>query len=182
MKLLNPGGNNKKFIGTVVSLAFTLLVVWIFVMATMNNNTSTSSLSPADQMRLDSLRTALGRTGAAAAHTSASPNLFYNALPAFLFLLLLLGGVWLWNRRKEKPSDQQLFSVVGEQQLAPGQTIKIIAFQNEYWVIGVTGNNMTLLSRIDKEEWSPPGPASNDFKPPSYSFSSIFSGIQKMRS
>lgn len=177
MKLRTPGSNNKKFVGTVVSLAFTLLVVWIFVMATMNNN-STSSLSPADQMRMDSLRTVLGRT--AAAHNSANPNLFYNALPAFLFLLLLLGGVWLWNRRKDKPSDQQLFSVVGEQQLAPGQTIKIVAFQNEYWVLGISGNNMTLLSRLSKDEWSPPDV--RDFNPVSNSFSNIFSGIQKMRS
>ncbi len=178
MKLRTPGSNNKKFVGTVISLAFTLLVVWIFVMATMNNN-STSSLSPGDQMRMDSLRTVLGRSGAAA-HSSANPNLFYNALPAFLFLLLLLGGVWLWNRRREKPGDQQLFLVVGEQQLAPGQTIKIIAFQNEYWVIGITGSNMTLLSRLNKDEWSPPDP--KDLNSFSNSFSNIFSGIQKMRS
>jgi len=179
MKLRAPGSNNKKFIGTVISLAFTLLVVWIFVMATMNNDNSTTSLNAADQMRLDSLRTVLGRSGAAI-HSSANPNLFYNALPAFLFLLLLLGGVWLWNRRREKPGNQQLFSVVGEQQLAPGQTIKIIAFQNEYWVIGVAGNNMTLLSRLNKDEWSPPDP--KDLSSISNSFSNIFSGIQKMRS
>jgi len=177
MKLLSPGGNNKKFIGTVISLAFTLLVVWIFVMATMNNDTTTS-LNTADQMRLDSLRTVLGRTSAAA-QSSSSPNLFYNALPAFLFFVLLLGALWIWNRRKAKPGDQ-LFNVVGEQQIAPGQTIKIISFQEEYWVIGVAGNNMTLLSRLSKDEWSPPGPQ-NESSPPG-SFSSIFSSIQKMRS
>ncbi len=177
MKLRNPGGNNKKFIGTVISLAFTLLVVWIFVMATMNNDTTTS-LNAADQLRMDSLRMVLGRTSVAA-QSSSSPNLFYNALPAFLFLVLLLGALWVWNRRKAKPGDQ-LFNVVGEQQIAPGQTIKIISFQEEYWVIGVTGSNMTLLSKLKKDEWLPPGPQNGS--PPSSSFSRIFSGIQKMRS
>lgn len=177
MKLLARGGGNKKFIGTVISLAFTLLVVWIFVIATMNND-STTSLSASDQTRLDSLRTVLGQTGAAA-HTNSSPNLLYNALPAFLFLLLLLGGLWWWNRRKAKPGEQ-LFSIIGEQQLAPGQTIKIIAFQDEYWVIGITGNNMTLLSKMNKEEWSPPDSQTTNM--PAGSFSNIFSGIQKMRS
>ncbi len=178
MKFQIPAGGNRKFIGTVISLAFTLLVVWIFVMATMSNN-SPAPLNPADQMRLDSLRTALGRT-APAIHHNAAPNLFYNAIPAFLVLMLMLGALWYWNKRRAKPHHDHLFTVMGEQQLAPGQTIKIIAFNDEYWVIGLTGNNMTLLSKLSKEEWTPPG--NGKASPPDSAFSRLFPAIQKMRS
>ena len=147
--------NTKRFFNVVVALGFTLLVIWIYVISQTDDSSPNENLSPEQQVSLDSLRNALGRTAKQPSQRE-SDGLLDNAIPTFLILGGGLLVLWFWSRRQPGSNTKTLFTVKGEQQLAPGQTLKVIELNDEYWVLGVTSESINLLDKVPRDKWDLP--------------------------
>lgn len=168
--------DTKRFFNVVVALGFTLLVVWLFVISQTGPQPQ-EVVTPQQQEKLDSLRKALG-TEARPISQDESPDLFDNAITTFILLAGGLAVLWFWSRRQGGTTGNggQLFKQVGQQDLGPGQSIKVIEMQDSYWILGVTNNGINLLDKMDKEEWDPDLVAATDNKP---SFSNLLNQFRK---
>lgn len=151
--------STRRFINFVIALAFALLVVWVFVMSRTDmsgRSGDSEEVTVEQQQRLDSLRKALGKDVVPAEKSQQNDESSWlgRVFPVLIFFAIVLAGLWWWSR-KSSESDSELFKEVAQQQIAPGQTIKIMEFNGKYWVLGVTGQNINLLQIMEKEEWSP---------------------------
>jgi len=169
MKKWGMPTDTKRFFNVVVGLGFTLLVIWIFVISQTDDSGPNENLTAEQQVSLDSLRNALGRDPEVPPKRE-SDGLFDNAITTFI----LLGGglliLWFWSRRQPGSTTRTLFTEVGTQQLAPGQTLKVIEINNEYWVLGVTSDNINLLDKIPRDNWDlPPDDSGGTGRPQSFS-------------
>lgn len=169
MKKWGMPTNTKRFFNVVVGLGFTLLVIWIFVISQTDNSGPNKGLTAEQQVSLDSLRNALGRSPESVSKRD-DEGLLDNAIITFI----LLGGgllvLWIWSRRQPESNVRTLFTEVGEQQLAPGQTLKVIEINDEYWVLGVTSDNINLLEKMPRENWDlPPAHSTATGSPKSFS-------------
>ena len=185
-------GDPKKFIKLVVSVSLGLLVLWVFVMA-QTERSGQEPVAAEEQYRLDSLRQALGTEGQQPTQqTSEGRGMFFNAFTTFLVLVGLIGVLWWWFSRKSESAGLSsvntgsgtVANVVATQQIGVGQEIKIIEINDEYWVLGTSGQSVNLLHRYKKSEWNRP----EDFTPPAAnksesdsSFSRILSSLQQKK-
>lgn len=180
-------GDPKKFLKLVLAISFGLLVLWVFVMA-QTERSERQAVSVEDQQRLDSLRQALGtEEGERPVQQTDSQGMFFNALTTFLILGGLGLAFWWWYSRKLTGNQSTggvgsgpIAKVVGSQQIGMGQEIKVIEINDEYWVLGISSQSVSLLHRYQKSEWKAADsfPSAGTEKQDS-SFSKILSSLQQ---
>jgi flagellar biogenesis protein FliO len=144
--------NTKRYFNLVVALGATLLVIWVFVMSqTQTSGPDYEEYTPEQQARVDSLRQALGRD-VSIQQNDPNQNMWDN----MLWVIIILGGglavLWWWNRGNTE-TKELTFTVVGQFDLGPGQSLKIVDMGDEFWVLGVTSNSVNLLEKWTAEQW-----------------------------
>lgn len=150
----------KQILKFVLGFAAVMLVLWLVMVSQMDFDSTGSASTPEEQMRADSLRSAITQNDGVpqsqrASSEEESPNIFFNALTTFLFLITILGLVWIWSRSKSNSPDRsaQMFKEIGGQHLGQGAQLKVIEINNEIWVMGVSDGSLSLLHRYDKDNW-----------------------------
>lgn len=81
-----------------------------------------------------------------------------DVLPTLLVMVVLVGGLWFWVRRKTSPSqsasdDEDFYTVLGRGELFPGQQIALLRVGGEYLLVGGGPQGPQLLRRYTREEW-----------------------------
>lgn len=172
-----PVGDPKKIVKYALAIGAGLLVLWIFVLA--QTDSRDRSFSVEEQQRIDSLRVALGRDIQPIQESERT-----RMLPNAITTILILGGTilvfWFYFQKKSPPSSPSnpVFNVLSRQSLPGGQEIQVIEINDEYWVLGITHQQVNLLHRYKKEEWDlivKDEMTDNDTK----SFASLLSNFQK---
>lgn len=164
----------KQILKFVLGFAAVMLVLWLVMVSQMDFDSTGSASTPEEQMRADSLRSAISQNDGVpqsqrASSEEESPNIFFNALTTFLFLITILGLVWIWSRTKGSAPvpTTDMFKEIGGQNLGQGSQLKVIEINNEIWVMGVSDGAVSLLHRYDKEDWAgdiePPEPIESNF-------------------
>ena len=103
----------KQILKFVLGFAAVMLVLWLVMVSQMDFDSTGSASTPEEQMRADSLRSAITQNDGVpqsqrASSEEESPNIFFNALTTFLFLITILGLVWIWSRSKSNlPTDRR---------------------------------------------------------------------------
>jgi flagellar biogenesis protein FliO len=158
--LSGSNADPKQILKFVLGFAAVMLVLWLLMVSQMDFQGTCSASTPEEQMRADSLRSAITQTdGVPRSRSNASeddsPNIFFNALTTFLILITILGLVWVWTKSKggtvKKSPD--LFQEIAGQNLGQGSQLKVIEINNEVWVMGVSDGSVNLLHRYGKDEW-----------------------------
>jgi len=162
--------NTKKFFNVIVALGFTLLVIWIFVIS-QTESSHNPQLTPQQQIKIDSLRKALGRTDTTQVETR-DDSILDNATVVFILLGGALIAVWFWSRRQTGGSQDSLFTHIAQQDISTGQSIHVIEINNMYWFLGVTSNSVNLLEKMPKNDWDGP-PLDTSSKPSDLPFTSM---------
>lgn len=163
-------GTSKSVVKPILILSAILLVLWIITLS-QSGDSNPQPISMEEQSRIgDSLRIRLGISENQTIEHK-SDNLFGNALPVFLILIFGIAGLWWWNQKKNPP-ENVISNVVAEQEIGPGQFIKVVSLGDEYLVIGVTPQSINLLKSVSKQDWNPSALVNQNQKP-----ASIFSQI-----
>ena len=144
--------SSSSIIKPIIILSAIILVLWMMTLG-QSDSQPIDTVTQVDQARLDSLRLLLGNSGITPT-PEQDKSLIDRALPVFIILALLLAVLWWWNS-KNKPKSNVLTNVVAEQEIGPGQFIKVISLGDDYLVLGVTPSNITLLKTISKTDWQP---------------------------
>lgn len=151
----------KKILKFVLGFAAVMLVLWLVMVSQMDFNGTGSASTPEEQMRADSLRSAITQTDGVpqsqnASSKEESPDIFFNALTTFLILITILGLVWIWSRSKGATPVRtaEMFKEIGVQNLGQGTQLKVIEINNEIWVMSIGEGSVSLLHRYDKDEWA----------------------------
>lgn len=148
----------------VLLFSVILLFIWLFLVSNME-------LSSSSQPKAESTETSLRTQGlksslldpeapentqeAEVSESEEAPNLFQNAFITFLVMMTVLGGVWMWARKKEKnPSKDQDTREIGGYKLDQNAQLKFVEINNEVWVIALSSGSVNLLHRVPKEEWT----------------------------
>ena len=159
--LSGSSADPKQILKFVLGFAAVMLVLWLVMVSQMDFDSTGSASTPEEQMRADSLRSAISQTdGVPRSQSDASeeesPNIFFNALTTFLVLITILGLVWVWSRSKGRPAERSasLFKEIDGQNLGLGSQLKVIEINNEVWVMGVSDGSVSLLHRYDKDDWA----------------------------
>lgn len=145
------GAKSNTVLKPVLLLSVILLLLWMFTLS-QTDHSEQETISTEQQARLDSLRVVLGTTESAPQRVE--DNLFGNAFPVFLILILAIGVIWWWNQKKQTP-ENVLTNVVAEQEIGPGQFIKVVSLGDDYLVLGVTSQQINLLKTVSKHDWNP---------------------------
>lgn len=145
------GSKSNTVLKPVLLLSAILLLLWMFTLS-QTDNSEQEPISTEQQARLDSLRVVLGTSESAPQRVE--DNLFGNAFPVFLILILAIAAIWWWNQKKQT-SESIITNVVAEQEIGPGQFIKVVSLGDEYLVLGVTSQQINLLKTISKHDWNP---------------------------
>lgn len=160
-KYLSAGSSDpKQILKFVLGFAAVMLVLWLVMVSQMDFNGTSSASTPEEQMRADSLRSAITQNDGAIQSQARqsreeSPDIFFNALTTFVILIVMLALVWLWSRtRGSSPqSASGIFREVGGQVLGQGAQLKVIEINDEIWVMGLSEGGVNLLHRYSKDEW-----------------------------
>lgn len=176
--LSSSSASPKSIMKAVISFSVVLLVIWLFMVSRMQlDNTGTTgarvqdsasqevpAVSVKDQLLKSNVSTAATETEAAGkelqsgseSRVSESPDVFQNALTTFIILVSILGGVWLYIRKKqpaEKAPELSVASELGTHDLGEGNHLKFLEINGEVWVMGVNSSAVNLIQKINKEEW-----------------------------
>ena len=170
-----PAGEPKKILGIVVSISVVLLVIWLFMVSRMEYRSS-SDTNTYSQERQDSVRVMMAENNPGQnPGDRESSRIFMNALTTFVVMIILLGLVWWWSRKKTGFSlTGKYFRDIGQHTVAPGNQLKILEVNDEIWILGISSGSIRLLHRYTKEEWKEP--VSSDPKAGDRSFYNMFSG------
>lgn len=163
-------GQSGNVLRPILILSAILLLLWFITMSQSGSDVNTV-VSVEDQVRIDSLRMIMGNTDVKDQALRDS-DFSGNALPVFLILAVLIGGLWWWSS-KNKPKANVITNVVAEQEIGPGQFIKVVSLGEDYLILGVTPQQINLLKTIPKAEWNLP------LEPLKMESSSIFSQFMK---
>jgi flagellar biogenesis protein FliO len=94
------------------------------------------------------------RTPSSNASLDEPPKVFQSAIVTFLVMVTLLGGIWVWSKRKSTSSEKpDIVADIGQHLLGQGVQLKIVEINNEIWVLGLSASSLTLLHRYSKNEW-----------------------------
>ncbi|MTI86476.1 MAG: hypothetical protein FH748_00755 [Balneolaceae bacterium] len=86
---------------------------------------------------------------------SEESDVFGNAVTTFFVMLTLLGGIWIWAKRKEKaPHTKGGLRELGGHVLGQGAQLKFVEINNEVWVLSITSDSVNLLQQIPRDEWT----------------------------
>jgi flagellar biogenesis protein FliO len=95
------------------------------------------------------------------AEKDSDSGMFGNAFVTFLFLIVLLAGIWYWSDRNNGRLEPGMNRILGTQTLGEGVSLKIIKINQEVWVLGVTSQSVKLLHRYNENEWNEEMPVQN---------------------
>lgn len=184
----------QKMLGYVLSISVCFLLIWLLVAIRID---SPSEAGTTDQTgRLDSLRISLNAiqdTPASGVKDQTQPlnsaekstgTGFVDLLPAVLILLTAIILLWIWKKRRSSVTEvnnslhNNLFEIVGRQEISPGQEMLAVKINNEFWVLNNGTNGLRLLQRYTDENWEGPDQQKsvNEKKP-----ETLFSNILKSR-
>jgi len=154
LKNLPVGDDPKKILKMILGLAAIFLVLWVFVLA-QSNQYDTSSSGTNGIVNTDSLNLSLTPQ---MRQTSAKQggSVFLHTLPVLLFLTVVIFLLWYWQKKGGADKKSDLFEVVGRQQLGVGQQIVVMFINEEYWVLAISGKEISLLEKYAKEDWKGP--------------------------
>lgn len=183
----------KKMLGYVLSLSVCFLLIWLLVAIRFDTPAETET---GDQTgRLDSLRISLNAgqsdTVGSAAEVPAQPEItrqnsgsrLGDMLPVFLILMTAILMLWVWKKKDAAGTQKasfhnDLFQIVGRQEVSSGQELLVVKMNNEFWVLGSGMNGLQLLHRYAPENWDGPVPQNKGEGKKSETF---FSSILKAR-
>lgn len=137
----------------VVGFSLILLVLWLVTMYQSDESIQTQTYSAEEQAKLDTLRRMLGREEIEMKE-GGEEGFFSKALVVFI---ILSGGIiiiWYLFKDKTAEANASFVTVIVEQEIGAGQWLKVVKYQHEYWVLGVTLQTVTLLKTLSEEEWS----------------------------
>lgn len=144
----------------VISISVVLLVLWLFLVSRMQLTDQRSEDRAIDRIeRNDSLRVAFrgeSQTNVPSDRSEGEqrPGLFFNAFTTFIVLISILAVVWIWARKRGVGMGSSgPFTLLEEQAVGQGATLRILELNGEIWVLGITSSNVNLLHRCSKEEW-----------------------------
>lgn len=145
----------QKILKIVLAFAAIMLVLWLIMISRMDFDGENDTADQITQNRTDSLRIALNKEDLNKPSTEQrSSNIFLNAFTTFIVLITILGLVWFWSRKKPATSQKTDLKEIGDHMLGQGAQLKIVEINEEIWVMGVTSNNVTLLHRYPRDEWT----------------------------
>ncbi|HKL18074.1 MAG TPA: flagellar biosynthetic protein FliO [Halalkalibaculum sp.] len=176
LNLSSASANPQKVLKIVISVSIVLLVMWLFMVSRMEFSSTAETGNPLTKQRVESIRASVEEPGTAkeiALQNEASSGIFMNAFTTFLVLITLLGGVWLWTRKKANSGPVKRNRNIGDHILGEGAQLKIIEINEEIWVLGVTSSTVNLLHTYPKSEWKEQVPQSEN-TPGSETFRKIF--------
>lgn len=152
----------------VLGFSVALLVMWLFMVSRMDTSTVVSQTNDTEvQERTIGLQQALRGTatedeeiaaGAAKEGEVAkkeSSHLFQNAFVTFLVMVVMLGGVWLWLKKRGdgNAANQKKSRELDAHALGENSQLKFLEINEEIWIIGMSENGINLLHRYPKSEW-----------------------------
>lgn len=175
LKKIASGSDPKKTLKVMLSLAATFLVLWVFVLA-QNGGVNSSDAASQGLVQVDSLNISLKPKTTMIPKQNAG-NLVAHTFPVLLILGVVVAGLWFWQKKSPDKKENDLFTVVDRQQLGVGQQIIVILINNEYWVLGSAGKDISLMHRYSREEWQSGEPVKQ--KAETSRFLKIFTENQK---
>ncbi len=153
----------KKVLSFVIGLATVFFVMWAYVLITSNLkkevpetvNVNKAELPEAVVSASDSSRSeAEVQLPAFQRRTKESGNSLPNVMPVLFLFLVVVTGFWLMKKgRKRMKGASEFMDVLGTQQLALNQQVSLVRINSEYWVLGHSNGNISLLQRYNEEEW-----------------------------
>lgn len=139
----------------VLSLAVIMLVLWMFLVSRMEVSEKSKTILQTTEQP-ENVKNALLQKEVASPQVQEeeSVNMFRKALPAFLTMMVILGGIWLWSVKKSKVSaTASQINEIESYVLGQGSQLKVVEINNEVWVLGMHQNSLNLLHRVPKSEW-----------------------------
>lgn len=165
--LSKSGKKPNSILKIVLGFSVALLVMWLFMVSRMDTSTLvTQKNDPEVQERTMGLQQALHGTSTEAEETAVtvkegevakkeSPQLFQNAFVTFMVIMVMLGGVWFWMKKKGDGSSakQKKTRELDAHTLGENSQLKFLEINEEIWIIGMSENGINLLHRYPKSEW-----------------------------
>lgn len=146
-------GQSSGALKPILILSAILLILWLITLSQSGNDSTPEAITTEQEARLDSLRSILGTQKKGEVQSQKDVNLFENAFPVFLLLMILIIGLWWWSR-KSQPQKSTQANVLQTIEIGPGQHIKAVQVGEEVLLLGVTVQSIQLLKSMKKEEWS----------------------------
>jgi flagellar biogenesis protein FliO len=166
----------------VISGSIGVLVFWVFLVSKMDLPSDKNSLLAFSNTgkRVVELRKITEETQSIKTKPEEIQGhqipMLQNAFTTFFVMVTILGGIWLWVRKKRKKVDHrdQTIKVITQHVIDSGTKLKIIEINNETWVLGITTNAVNLLHRYSKQDWHPSKASNFDSnEAPTNNFNSI---------
>lgn len=154
LKKLPVGDDPKKILKVILGLAATFLVLWVLVL-TQSNSSGAVSSGNNTLINSDSLSLSVSPQAKRASTSQSGGSIFLKALPVLLILAIIIVFVW-YSQKKGPKKSPDLFKIIGRQQLGVGQQIVVMYINEEYWVLAVSGKEISLLDKFSKDEWKGP--------------------------
>jgi flagellar biogenesis protein FliO len=167
--LSKSGKKPNSILKIVLGFSVALLVMWLFMVSRMDTGSVVSqSNEPEVQERTLGLQQSLRSTPAEEMETEnqspenngevakkESPALFQNAFVTFMVMVVMLGGVWLWLKKRGdgNPVNQKKNRELDTHALGENSQLKFLEINEEIWIIGMSENGINLLHRYPKSEW-----------------------------
>lgn len=167
--------NPRKMLGYVLSISVCFLLIWLLVAIRFESPTEPESTDQTN--RLDSLRISLNsapdtnnhaagmmdqtQSPITGEHKSVGTGIG-NLFPAVLILFIAIILLWMWKKhgattqQSNTSLPEDLFEIIGRQEISSGQEIIAVKINNEFWVLGNGVNGLQLLQRYSTENWEGP--------------------------
>lgn len=157
-KILNQSTKKpQSVLKIVLGIAVIMLVMWMFLISKMEVSGQTT---PAAEgvTQTESIKSSLLQQDdpeKVTVRESESPDMFKKALPTFIIMMVILGGIWIWAKKKGKGTEAQGdVRDIGNYVLGQGSQLKFVEINHEVWVLGLTAGSVNLLHRVPKAEWT----------------------------
>lgn len=157
----------------VLAIAVVMLVMWMFLVSRMEVQppaqkgsevlTEQTGEQPARSLRESLLESTneeeISPESVSPAEVSPSEkesrSMMSRALPTFIIMMIVIAGIWIWAKRKEKTGKTSTGSrAIGNYELGQGSELRFIEINHEVWVLALTNGSVELLHRYPKSEWS----------------------------
>ncbi len=144
----------------IISISAALLVMWLVLVfrMDMDNTANAQTSTPEVIERTEGLKKSLLKKDEAKTEkvkvAQESPEMFQKAFLTFLVMISVLGGVWLWSKKKgNNPASKESSKDLGGHVLGQGVQLKFVEVNKEVWVLGVSSGSVNLMHRMPKSEW-----------------------------
>lgn len=152
-------GNPRKILRFAIGLAACFFVMWAFVLAK-------TDLSPTSSSDILSMKPEISDSLSEASTYEPSQQIrdlkgiesdqknSTSMLPVVFLFGLVIVGLWFFSKKKKGLHSQEFMHVMGTQQVGANQQLSLVHINNEYWVLGITNGQVSLLHRYGEHEWN----------------------------